>query len=79
MVKNLTEFLQEDNGGLSAIRLFSFVSIACMAIDWMHAVFTVGRWSPDMNLIALVMGPITAKVVQKRFEEKVPPPPAGDK
>lgn len=69
-MKNITEFLQEDNGGLSSIRLFSVVSIICMAIDWMHAVFTVGRWAPDMNLIALVLGPITAKVVQKRFEEK---------
>src|SRR5574343_280639 len=81
-MKALFEFLQEDNGGPSAIRLFSFVSVVCMAVDWMHAVFTVGKWSPDPSLIALVLGPITAKVVQKRLEEKPPPPtppPAGDK
>ncbi|MDN3515348.1 MAG: hypothetical protein NG747_13250 [Candidatus Brocadia sp.] len=70
------EFFQEDNGGFSAVRLYSFISVACMAIDWMHAVFTVGSWKPDISLIALVLGPLTAKVTQKRFEEKNPP---GDK
>lgn len=63
-------FLKEDNGHLSSIRLFSVVSVICMAADWMHAVFTVGQWHPDIELIALVLGTITAKVVQKPFEEK---------
>lgn len=69
-IRDLFEFMQEDNGGPSAVRLYSFVSIVCMAVDWMHAVFTVGAWRPDPALIALVLGPITAKVVQKRYEEK---------
>ena len=64
------EFLQEDNGGVSSMRVFSFVTIVCMAIDWMHAIFTVGRWSPDIALIGLVLGTITAKVAQKPFEQK---------
>lgn len=69
-MKNLFSFLQEDNGGISSMRLFSFVTILCMAIDWMHAVFTVGKWSPDIALIGLVLGTITAKVAQKPFESK---------
>lgn len=69
-MNKLLEFLQEDNGGFSAMRLFSFVSIICMAVDWMHTIFTGNRYTPDPSLLALVLGPITAKVVQKQFEEK---------
>ena len=65
------KFLSEGNGELSSVRLFSFVTIVCMAVDWLHAVFTVGKWSPDIALIGLVLGTITAKVVQKPFEQKV--------
>lgn len=66
----ILSFLQEDNGGISSMRVFSFVTIICMATDWMHAVFTSGKWSPDIALIGLVLGTITAKVVQKPFEQK---------
>lgn len=66
----MLHFLQEDNGGLSSMRLFAFVTIACMATDWLHAVFTVGRWTPDVALIGLVLGTMTAKVAQKPFESK---------
>ena len=52
------------------MRLFSCVTIICMAVDWMHAVFTVGKWEPDIALIGLVLGTITAKVAQKPFEQK---------
>lgn len=68
-MNKLFEFLQEGNGDYSSIRVFSFVSIICMAIDWMHAVFTVGVWKPDIALITMVLGPITAKVMQKKFEQ----------
>lgn len=63
-------FVKEDNGGLSSIRLLATMMSICMTIDWMYSVFTVGKWSPDLELIALVLGVITAKVVQKPFEEK---------
>ena len=69
-MNKLLEFLQEGNGSYSSMRLFSFVSIICMAVDWMHTIFTGGRYIPDPSLIALVLGPIAAKVVQKNFEEK---------
>ena len=67
-MNKLFEFLQEGNGGYSSIRIFSFVSILCMAVDWMHTTFTGGHYSPDPGLVALVLGPLTAKVVQKKFE-----------
>lgn len=69
-MNRLLGYLQEANGQLSSIRLFSIVSIACMATDWMHAVFTTGKWSPDIELIGLVLGVIGAKVAQKPFENK---------
>lgn len=69
-MNKIFSFLQEDNGGISSMRVFSFVTVFCMAIDWMHAVFTVGKWSPDIALIGLVLGTITAKVAQKPFEQK---------
>ena len=73
-MNKLLEFLQEGNGDYSAIRVFSFVSIFCMAVDWMYTTFHGGHYSPDPSLVALVLGPLTAKVVQKRFEEKLPTP-----
>ena len=69
-MKEFYKFLQEDNGNLSSIRLYSLVVVGCMAIDWLHAVFAVGRWSPDVATIGLVLGTITAKVAQKPFEQK---------
>lgn len=69
-MNKIFEFLQEGNGSYSSMRLFSFISIVCMAVDWMHTIFTGGHYTPDPSLLALVLGPITAKVVQKQFEEK---------
>lgn len=69
-MNKIFEFLQEGNGSYSSMRVFSSVSIICMAVDWMHTIFTGGRYIPDPSLIALVLGPIAAKVVQKNFEEK---------
>lgn len=63
-------FMKEGNGELSSVRLYSFVTILCMTTDWMHAIFTVGKWQPDIALIGLVLGTITAKVAQKPFEQK---------
>mgnify|MGYP003393525408 CR=1 FL=1 len=66
----LLEFFQEDNGGLSYTRLSSFIILCCLVTDWMHAVFTTGRFSPDMALVSLVITSYTAKVVQKFAEQK---------
>ncbi|GAB62651.1 MAG: hypothetical protein DWB56_14905 [Candidatus Jettenia sp.] len=66
----LLEFLQENDGGLSASRLFPFVIMCCMATDWMHAVFTAGAWKPDIQLIILFLGAMGFKVLQKPFENK---------
>lgn len=63
--------MTEDNGNFSSVRLFPTILTICMATDWMHAVFTVGKWSPSLEIIALVLGAITAKVGQKFMEEKV--------
>lgn len=77
-MKSLLIFMKENNGQLSSIRLFSMVAVFCMATDWIHAVFTTGKWSPDIELIALVLGIISAKVVQKPFEIKEVDKPVGE-
>lgn len=62
--------MQENNGQLSSTRLFPMIITLCMAVDWMHAIFTVGLWHPDIEVIALFLGAIGAKIAQKPFEEK---------
>jgi hypothetical protein len=66
----LLEFFQEDNGNLSSVRLFNFAIIASAIIDWQRAVWTMGKWSPDIQVVALVFGILGLKVWQKGGEEK---------
>jgi len=39
-------------------------------IDWMHAVFTIGKWDPEWTTIGMVLGVLGFKIAQKPFEEK---------
>ncbi len=68
---NFLEFLQEDNGRFSSSRLFALsVSAACI-LDWMHWIFTQATaWKPSAEAVALVLGVVGAKVVQKFGEAK---------
>lgn len=66
----LLEFFQEANGSLSSVRLFNFAIIASAIIDWQRAVWTIGKWSPDIQVVALVFGILGLKVWQKGAEEK---------
>jgi len=67
---NFLQFLQEDNGRFSSSRLFSLVVVFGTMIDWMHAVFTVGIWTPQWQTISMVLGVLGFKVVQKFAEKK---------
>lgn len=64
------EFLQEANGDISSTRIFTFIIVCCTMTDYMHAIFTVGSWHPDVQTVGLLLGAIGAKVVQKFGEQK---------
>ncbi len=68
-MKKLLEFFQESNGVFSSARLLSFLITIAIVVDWMHAVFTVGAWHPDLNLILILLVVVTGKTIQK-FGEK---------
>ena len=66
----ILEMLQEDNGGVSQIRVVTFLFAACMATEWLHSVFTTGIFTPNVTSISLVLGALGMKVAQKPFEQK---------
>lgn len=72
----LLEFFQEANGALSSVRLFNFAIIASAIVDWQRAVWTVGKWSPDYQVVGLVFGVLGLKVWQKFGEIKTDKPEA---
>jgi hypothetical protein len=65
-----SQFLKEDNGNLSSSRLFAFLVSISAIIDWQHAVWTVGRWTPDWQTVGVILGVVGVKTVQKFAEAK---------
>lgn len=68
----ILEFLEEKSGQLSSKRLFTFLVIVSTIIDWQHAIWTVGRWTPDLNVIGLILGVVGFQVVGKFAENGEP-------
>ena len=65
----LWEFLQEDNGGNSSCRLIMYMVALSAIIDWQHAVWTVGRWTPNYEIVVILLSTMGLKVLQKKFEK----------
>ena len=65
---SLLGMFTEDNGNTSSMRIMTAMTMGCTGIDWMHAIFTVGVWSPEVQTIGLVLGVLGGKVAQKKFE-----------
>ncbi len=74
------EFLQEDHGGLSSMRLAMFIIVICFCTEWMHWTFTVPAkvFEPSINTVGLVVASLGIKTVQK-FAEKPDPNPEPPK
>lgn len=70
-MNKIFEMIEEDNGGISQIRVVAFLFASCMATEWIHAIFTTGIFAPNMTSISLVLGALGMKVVQKPFEQKL--------
>lgn len=66
----LMGFLQEDNGGNSSCRLILYMIALSAIIDWQHAVWTVGVWKPNYEIVVILLSTMGLKVMQKKFEEK---------
>jgi hypothetical protein len=69
-MKKILEFLEESNGRFSSSRLFALLVTIATIVDWMHAVFTDGVWTPEWQTIGMVLGVLGFKVAQKSFGEK---------
>ena len=69
------QFLQEQNGQLSSKRLFSFLIVLAVTTDYMHAVWTVGSWHPDLALIGILITVIGGQVAGGFSEDKTVVPP----
>ncbi|GEM_PF-2645658 len=67
-MKRILEFLSENNGNLSSTRLFMFLIVLSIIIDYQHAIWTVGTWHPDWQTIGLALGALGFKVWQKGNE-----------
>jgi len=67
-MKKLLEILQDGEGAYSSTRLFMLLVCIAAIVDWMHAVFTTGIWSPEYQTIALIVGTLGLKVVQSKNE-----------
>ena len=50
----ILEFIKEADGKFSSKRLMSFCAVAGVMIDWMHAVWTIGKWSPEWQTVAFI-------------------------
>ena len=50
----ILQFIQEPDGKYSSKRLMSFCAVLGIMTDWMYAVFTMGKWSPEWQTIAFV-------------------------
>lgn len=67
-MKDLLQFLKDGAGYYSSTRLFMLLVCIASIVDWMHAVFTVGIWSPEYQTIALIVGTLGLKVAQSKVE-----------
>ena len=64
----LLELLKDNENKLSSTRLFMLlVAISCI-IDWQHAVWTVGVWSPEWDVLIFTASVLGLKLWQKKVE-----------
>ena len=69
-MNKIFEMFQEDNGGVSNTRVITFLFATCMAMEWIHSIWTTGIFTPNVTSISLVVASMGMKVAQKPFEQK---------
>lgn len=63
------EFLQGENGIFSSTRLFMLLVCLSCIVDWQHAVWTVGKWSPELDVLMFIGAVLGIKVWEKKNEQ----------
>jgi hypothetical protein len=71
MKHKLTQFFEEDNGKLSSSRLFSFIIVISFTVNWMHDIFLIGKFTPDITIVGLVFGVLGIKFLNKKVEQTI--------
>ena len=65
----ILEFLQEKNGKFSSSRLFMLLVCISSIMDWQHAIWTVGIWTPEYQTVGLILGILGFKFIHKTKEQ----------
>ena len=68
MKARLLEILSETNGRLSSTRVFMLMVALTAIIDWQKAIWTIGVWNPNPEVLLFILGVLGLKVYQKRVE-----------
>lgn len=70
-MSGLVEFLQEDNGGLSSMRIIVLLIVIVVLINWTWINIKTGDLTPmNWDGVMLIIGPLMAKAWQKGKEAK---------
>ncbi len=64
------EFFKDGTGQFSSSRLFMLLVCISAIIDWQHAIWTVGLWSPSFQTVGMILGVLGFKVAQTYQENK---------
>lgn len=62
------EFLQENDGSFSSMRLFALLVCLATIIDWLYSVFSAGVWKPTNQTVFIISSTLCLKVYQKGKE-----------
>ena len=66
------QFLQEDNGVFSSVRLLMFLSVLMFCLDWLMHIVHSTVYDPPYSIIGFMFGIFSMKVVQKFAEVNTP-------
>ena len=66
------EFLCEDNGNFSSMRLFTLLIVLATIAEWSVCIFHRTMWNPTGGELGLILSTLGIKTVQKQLEANVP-------
>ncbi len=67
-MERLLQIIQDDKGHLSSVRIIMFLMGISGVVDWQHAVWTSGVWTPTTTTVTIILGSIGFKTLSKKFE-----------
>ncbi len=66
----ILQFFTDHAGKLSSSRLFKLLVAFSAIIDWQHAVWTVGKWTPDIEVLVFIAAVLGVTTYQHKVEQK---------